>query len=294
MKIGNSVFAVVVLSLIASGCQTLSRFKDTAAQDLPISTTKDSKQTETVARPAVKMVVIWQDAVFAAEKATSRRGFGGRIYFFDSRENPVLVDGELTVYGFDDSDKANLKTRPDKKFVFKRENFQKRMSETSMGPSYSIWCPWDDVGGYRKTIRLHPIFRSVDGAVLKGELIENELPGLASPHDALARSFFKKSKSKKQDVFTSARNAGLGNQSSPNQMQDNSGNAKRKGFETYDIELPKELGEKLKNNPATTFPQVGATQPQIRKSQLSLVPTRTENGVVKEAHLERREFQDTK
>ncbi len=35
------------------------------------------------------------------------RGFGGRIYFYNDRSQAVPVDGELVVYGFDDTARHN-------------------------------------------------------------------------------------------------------------------------------------------------------------------------------------------
>ena len=132
---------------------------------------KESEPTQ-----PVTMVVTWKGAVYETVGAKAR-GFGGRIFFYDEANNAVAADGELTVYGFDDSDKQPGDSSPDKKFVFRASEFQTHKSENGLGISYSIWVPWEKLGGYRKTISLIPIFKTVDGKILKGGQSVNVLHG---------------------------------------------------------------------------------------------------------------------
>ena len=124
-----------------------------------------------------QMVVVWSDGVYKHGNQPAVRGFGGRIYFYDRQQHVIPVAGTLSVYGFDDSRREFAGVRPDRRFVFKPEQLQQRYSETALGPSYSVWLPWDKIGGEHKKITLIPIFNSADGQLVRGDQTLNVLPG---------------------------------------------------------------------------------------------------------------------
>ena len=107
------------------------------------------------------------------------RGFGGRLYFYDAKDKTVPVEGQLVVYGYDDSQDGRPSQTPSRKFAFTPEQFTQHYSATQLGASYSIWIPWDQVGGVRKSISLLPVFTSTNGQVVMGEQSINVLPGKA-------------------------------------------------------------------------------------------------------------------
>ncbi|MBB76491.1 MAG: hypothetical protein CMJ75_18460 [Planctomycetaceae bacterium] len=123
------------------------------------------------------MVIVWSDAVYKQAGKPAVRGFGGRVYFYDSQQKIVSVEGKLTIFGFDDSHRQFSGIRPDRRFVFKPEQLKQRHSETTLGDSYSVWIPWDEVGGEQKRITLIPIFHSMDGQLVRGDQTLNVLPG---------------------------------------------------------------------------------------------------------------------
>jgi hypothetical protein len=122
------------------------------------------------------LVVIWKDAVYEHPAVPPTRGIGGRLYFYDSEDNPIKVDGEVVVYGFDDT-AGDDKTEADKKYVFKQENFASHYNATALGPSYSIWLPWDKLGGKEVSISLIPVFRDASGKVIRSGQTVCVLPG---------------------------------------------------------------------------------------------------------------------
>ena len=126
------------------------------------------------------MAVIWTDSTASADGVADRRGFGGRIYFYDNAGNPTRVDGELSIYAFDDTTDEQS-TSADRVYKFRQEELQGHYSETQLGPSYSIWLPWDEVGGDRKTIALMPIFKSSDKSIVKSGQSINVLNGKTPP-----------------------------------------------------------------------------------------------------------------
>ncbi len=128
-----------------------------------------------------RMAILWSPAMFNEAGKTPTRGFGGRIYFYDAKNKPIPVEGQLVIYAYN-NDKAHVDSRvPDRKFAFTPEQFTQHYSPTEMGASYSIWVPWDAVGQPQADISLVPIFTSSSGALVMGQPSRNMLPGPNTP-----------------------------------------------------------------------------------------------------------------
>ncbi len=127
-----------------------------------------------VERP-VKMTALWSDTVLVEAGVV---GFGGRIMFYGRNgEDPIKVDGELTVFAYDDTDNVRENTLPARKYVFRSEEFSGHYSESKLGHSYSFWIPWDRVGGPRRQVSLIARFKSKHGGVVMSEMTRHLLPG---------------------------------------------------------------------------------------------------------------------
>lgn len=127
-----------------------------------------------------RIVSTWTDTVLQRTGKAPQRGFGGRLVFFTREsEEPVRVDGQLVVYAFDETDRAKHETHPTRKYVFPREEFARHESESQLGPSYSVWLPWDEVGGNMKQISLIARFEPDGGNYVMGEQTKHLLPGLS-------------------------------------------------------------------------------------------------------------------
>ncbi len=124
-----------------------------------------------------RMVVVWTPDTLTLPGRPPTRGFGGRIYFYNNQGQAIPVDGQLIVYGFDDSDPEVASTVPHKRFVFTPEQFTKHFSPTELGASYSVWIPWDSNDNRQKTISLLPVFTAVSGHRVVGEQTINVLRG---------------------------------------------------------------------------------------------------------------------
>ena len=135
------------------------------------------------------MVAIWKPSTFEKPGSTSIRGFGGRFYFYDAQNEPVKVEGLLTIYGYDD-EQGDTSGKASRKFVFDSSTFQQHYSESGIGASYSFWIPWEKVGGFEKTITLIPVFKSINGEIPESKPATLRLPGkkaevVASAQDSL-------------------------------------------------------------------------------------------------------------
>ncbi len=87
-----TVFTLLFVTLFCAGCQLTG--------GVP---TPDFSALKPAGPPA-QGAAAWNYCVQHLEDGTSRRGFGGRVYFYDqSAEKPVKVDGNVIVYAYDES-----------------------------------------------------------------------------------------------------------------------------------------------------------------------------------------------
>ena len=94
------------------------------------------------------------------------------------KNKPVPVEGQLVVYGYDDTDDKREKRRsPDRKYAFTPEQFTQHFGESELGASYSVWIPWDEAGSEQKNISLLPVFTATSGRIVMGQQALNVLPG---------------------------------------------------------------------------------------------------------------------
>jgi hypothetical protein len=106
---------------------------------------------------------------------TPTRGFGGRIFMYDEKSNAVPVEGTLIVHGF--HDQAKSPSDAVKRFEFTPEQFTRHFSQTDLGASYSVWIPWDAMGGAEKRVTLVPTFKTTEGKSVQGVPATVLLPG---------------------------------------------------------------------------------------------------------------------
>jgi hypothetical protein len=137
----------------------------------------DPKDKKVKYQTPTRVVALWAPAMYNAPGKPAARGFGGRLYFYNAKDQAVPVEGQLTVYGFNDSTQRTDGRKPDRKFVFTAAQLATHYSPAELGASYSIWIPWDAVGGPQMEVSLLPVFTAVNGQVVMGEQSRNLLPG---------------------------------------------------------------------------------------------------------------------
>jgi len=127
------------------------------------------------------MVEVWTDTVLHQRGNPGVRGFGGRVMFYaEDKGDPVVVDGTLTVFAFDDEDPNPDNTAPAKKFIFPAEQLAKHYSKSKVGHSYSFWLPWDKAGGPQRQISLIARFEDGEGRITMSKIAHKTLPGVPS------------------------------------------------------------------------------------------------------------------
>jgi len=139
---------------------------------------KDSDAPEPYPNP-VKVAATWTPDTLMQTGRTPTRGFGGRVFFYDEKSRPVPVEGTLIVHGFDDA--ADSHQKRVKRFEFTPEQFTRHFSQSDLGASYSVWIPWDAIGGQERRISLVTSFRTSEGKTVQGVPTTVQLPGVTKP-----------------------------------------------------------------------------------------------------------------
>lgn len=181
----------LVVAFSLTGCAGIKNTMRLSSKDSawnPVSKLRAEKEKKAEPSEPVNMVCTWKGSIYENTGTPSIRGFGGRIFFYDKDNNSVEADGELVIYGFDEANKDRETDKADKKFVFRSSDFQKHKSESGFGTSYSVWVPWERMGGFRKTITLVPMFVTADKRIIKGGQSINVLHGKAPSSKQLSEN----------------------------------------------------------------------------------------------------------
>ena len=138
--------------------------------------------TQTAPPPLPERILpMWTDTIFYQPGQPGVRGFGGRIFFYGEKDqDPIKVDGSLTVYAFDADENHPDDPTPKKQFVFTADQLAKHYSKCKLGHSYSVWLPWDEVGGQTTQISLVVRFEGRNGGIVISDPSTKRLPGLVA------------------------------------------------------------------------------------------------------------------
>lgn len=138
------------------------------------------KKQDEIVEPQVptRLVSTWTETTLHRTGEQGKRGFGGRLLFFNHEgEDAIRVDGQLVVYAYDENGRAAHETHPTRRYVFPADQFVRHESSTNLGASYSVWIPWDAIGGEQKNISLIARFEPKGGALIVGDQTRHLLPG---------------------------------------------------------------------------------------------------------------------
>jgi hypothetical protein len=184
-----NALAWIALAWISIGCMGCQF----APKKMPSVWPWDKEETKELPD---RILAVWSDTVLHQKGLPGVRGFGGRIYFYKKdNTDPIEVDGGLAVYVFDADDLSPASQQPLRKFVFTPDQFVSHMSKTSIGPSYSVWLPWSEVGGPQMRLSLIARFEGRDGGSTISDPTIKLLPGIPK-QESLAKS---KTKTKGND-----------------------------------------------------------------------------------------------
>lgn len=160
----------LALLMLGSGCASFDMSKN-----IPWGAGKDGEFSGNL-----RIVAVWQDTVLHQPDKPPVRGFGGRVFLYSGGgEKPIKSKGRLEVYAFVEDGRKKTDTRPDRKYVFTEEQFEKHYSpKKPLGHSYSFWLPWDEAGGPQLEVSLVARFTPLTGgSTIVSEITHHTLPG---------------------------------------------------------------------------------------------------------------------
>jgi len=161
-------FLLLVCLALCSGCAGLN-LDETISWDTLWEGTPE---------PPESVVAIWTPLVATHASRGAMRGFGGRLMFYGKdREKTLKVEGTLVVYAFDEIGRDPTNVKPDRKYVFTPDQLAGHYNKSNLGHSYSVWLPWDEVGGPQKQVSLITHLMSDDGIIARGEQTMHVLAG---------------------------------------------------------------------------------------------------------------------
>jgi hypothetical protein len=223
------------------------------------------------------MVATWTDTTLSTVGKKPERGFGGKLMFFDKEsEDPVRVEGNLVIYAFDETDRADHETHPTRKYIFPVDEFVRHESKSTLGPAYSFWLPWDEIGGQQRHISLIAKFEPEDGPVVIGEQTRHLLPGLSIDPDANKPLLTKTVQTDNGEQVRLASYSGQAATTVENEAVESSIVVPAaKQMSTATIPLPKRLGETAAAEQTTTFGKSTSATPLSQLSNMKSEPPAT-------------------
>ncbi len=183
MRLSRRQFTASIVILVSIGSVGCTTFKDNQKVEksnkslfdrLPFMGKKGNEPPTPYPNP-VKIAATWTPDTLVQTGRTPTRGFGGRVFFYDEKSRAVPVEGTLIVHGFDDTVESAEKGT--KRFEFTPEQFTRHYSQTDLGASYSVWIPWDAVGGEQQRVSLVTSFKTAEGKLIQGVPATVQLPG---------------------------------------------------------------------------------------------------------------------
>ena len=173
------VFAAIAVGVSTMGCESMTSDSAASKKKKKDSSWFSFKKKEY--QVPQSMTATWSHDILTLPGKAPTRGFGGRFYFYNEKTQSIPVDGDLVVYGFDDTNKQQSTedlSQANKRFRFTAEQFTTHFTEGELGASYSVWIPWDEAYGAPKKIMLIPTFMTKDGRTVRGAAASLNLPGV--------------------------------------------------------------------------------------------------------------------
>ncbi len=220
-----------------------------------------------------RMVATWTDTTLSTAGKSPMRGFGGKLMFFDkTSEDPVRVEGNLVVYAYDETDRPDHETQPTRRFIFPMEEFVLHESKSTLGPAYSFWLPWDEIGGQQRHISLIAKFEPKKGSVVIGEQTRHLLPGLTIDPNANKPLLTKAVQTDRGEQIRLANYSGQSAAGAPVPAESSVVVPQQRQMSTATIPLPQRLSEAPSAEKTTSFDARHGALPLSQLSKVTAEP----------------------
>lgn len=160
----------MVLCALLSGCATSGI----------VSSGSSTKQfaKATANRPAVKCLCVWQTADGFDSAGKPCRGVAGQVFFFiQDSPIPVMVNGDVRVFVFDDQGSDADQAKPLSQFDIDHETWNSQLTKTQFGPAYRLFVPYTRPGRNQAELALRLRMAPDNGPVVFSDLSAINLGG---------------------------------------------------------------------------------------------------------------------
>ena len=134
------------------------------------------------ADPVVQILCLWQQAEGRDPEGYPCKGFSGQILFLSNKAaTPVQCEGDVRIYLFDDQGDAEAQAKPLRQFEFDSGSWGIHLTETSLGPTYSVFVPYVRKGVKDANCALRVRLKPKIGPVVFSDLSNMPLNGNKKP-----------------------------------------------------------------------------------------------------------------
>lgn len=126
-----------------------------------------------------KVVCLWEPGVGKIPNGPKQGVLGQVLFFTPGTSSPSKVDGDVTVYLFDDHGTAEQQAQPVHKLVLTAEDLEAVHAETAIGHSYHIPVPYPKNHGMETTCTMRVKYTSPSGETTYSGLDAIRLDGTA-------------------------------------------------------------------------------------------------------------------
>ena len=132
--------------------------------------------------PVAQVLCLWQPAEGRGLDDLPSRGFAGQIIFLTAQaRTPVEVEGDVTIYLFDDQSPPDQQSQPIHVFRFVDGSWQAHLQQTAWGPTYQLFVPYVRKGNRAADCVLCVRLDPHEGPRVKSDLAKIDLPGIQAP-----------------------------------------------------------------------------------------------------------------
>jgi len=128
--------------------------------------------------PAVKCLCVWQTAEGYDPEGKPCRGAAGQIFFFNRDSAvPVVVQGDVRVFVFDDQSPIEEQSKPIQEFDIDRQTWNSQLISTQFGPAYRLFVPYTRAGRHQAQMAIRLRMTPDHGPIVFSDLATIEFLG---------------------------------------------------------------------------------------------------------------------
>jgi hypothetical protein len=150
----------------------------TGCTAIPDFLKSDRPRVASSSHPVTQILCLWQPGEGRDPDGLPCRGFAGQVIFLTNREpTPVVPDGDVRIYVFDDLRQADDPSKPLRQYDFTDDSWSIHRRDSTLGPTYHVFIPYTRKGLHEALcslrVRLTPprgqaVFSDMVSVTLKG------------------------------------------------------------------------------------------------------------------------------